>query len=153
MPVSSDILRAVSNSPSELRQRLLELRRRYEALLQKILKQRGPLIRGTFGKRRRVCGVAGCRCARGGLHESKYLSATIAGKTRQVHVPVADEDEVAAGVTRYRRFRKDRTQLAKVIQKQLRSIDELCELLLKPYPPKRPLPPAGRRGPARPKEG
>jgi hypothetical protein len=101
--------------------------------------------------RARVCGVAGCRCARGELHESKYLSASDKGRTRQVHVPAADEMEVQDGVERYRRFRKTRAELAEFAKEELKLAEQLGLSLLKPYPPGNPLPPPKRRG--RPKGG
>lgn len=136
---------------SRLRRRVLDMAKHYQAQIDRLLSERGPLIRGSFGTRARVCGAAGCRCARGELHESKYLSATDQGRVRQVHVPAADEAEVAAGVGRYQRFRKTRKRLSDLIRQQLAVIDELGHSLLKPYPPDRPLPPAGRRG--RPRRG
>ena len=138
---------AMGSESSRLRQRILDLGRRYEALLRRILAERGPLIRGSFGARSRVCGKAGCRCTRGELHESRYLSATDGGRVRQVHVPVAEEEKVSAGVGRYRRFWQVRAGLAELNEQQLELIDELGRSLLDPYPPDRPLPAARHRGP------
>jgi len=131
---------------SHLRRRLLEARDAQVRQLDWILEQRDGLIRGSFGTRRRVCGNPGCRCARGELHESKYLTATDGGTARQVHVPAADEVRVAAGVTRYRRFREARGRLAVLAQQQLELVDEFGRSLLEPYPPDNPLPPPKRRG-------
>jgi len=128
------------------RRRLLEAFRRFHAQVEEILRERGPLIRGSFGTRARLCGNPTCRCTRGELHESKYLSASDGGKARQVHVPVQDEVEVAAGVERYRRFRQMRAQLAELAQEQLELAEQLGLTLLKPYPPDNPLPPPRRRG-------
>jgi hypothetical protein len=93
-----------------------------------------------------VCGNPGCHCARGELHESKYLTASVAGKIRQVHVPARDEEGVAAGVARYRRFRQMQARLAALAQLQLELADQLGRSLLAAYPPDQPLPPATRRG-------
>ena len=131
---------------SRTRQRLRELDSQYQQQLELLLEARGPLIRGSFGRRGRVCGNPGCHCARGELHESSYLTATDQGKVRQVHVPAAEEAKVAAGVTEYRHFRQARTRLARLSQKQLELVDELGKSLLEPYPPERPLPPPRRRG-------
>lgn len=131
---------------SRLRQKIGELAKRYQAILHRILSERGPLIRGSFGTRRRVCGACGCRCARGELHASKYLTATDEGRVRQVHVPAAGEAEVAEGVTRYREFFRARAELAELARLQSDLVENLGQSLLKPYPPDRPLPPAQRRG-------
>jgi len=131
---------------SRLRQKLVQTNQRYQAVLEDILAERGPLIRGTFGTRRRVCGAANCRCARGELHESKFLTAPEEGQTRQVHVPAAEEAKVASGVERYRRVRKARSDIAELGQLQLAFVDDLTLSLLQPYPKDRPLPPPRRRG-------
>jgi hypothetical protein len=134
-----------------MRQRLREIAAQCQEQLDLLLEERGPLIRGSFGQRRRVCGDPTCRCTRGELHESSYLTATDHGKVRQVHVPAAQATQVASGVADYRRFRKARTRLARLVQKQLELVDELGNSLLKAYPPENPLPPPQRRG--RPPQG
>ena len=139
-------LRGMKGSSGAARKQLLEAFRRFHAQLEEILRAQGPLIRGSLGTRARVCGNPRCHCSRGELHESKYLSASVGGKARQVHIPVQDEEEVAAGVERYRRFRQMRVQLAELAQVQLELAEQLGLTLLKPYPPGHPLPPPRRRG-------
>jgi len=140
----------MADKPSRLRQLLLETERELHQQLEFFLAERGPLIRGSFGTRARVCGNPGCKCARGELHKSKFLSASDGGRVRQVHVPVGDEVHVAEGVERYRRFRSAQAALAKSLaaltQKQLSLVDALGNELLEPYPPDNPLPPPKRRG-------
>ena len=141
----------MSEPSSRLRKRLLTTHEDYQGVLKELVGARGPLIRGSFGTRARVCGDGSCRCARGELHESKYLTATDQGKVRQVHVPASEEAAVAAGVARYRRFWRMRDEMAKLGQLQLDLVDDLGRSLLAPYPEDRPLPPAKRRG--RPPKG
>lgn len=131
---------------SRLRQQLRQAADKHREQIERLVGETGPLIRGTFGTRARVCGVPGCHCARGELHESKYLSASQAGATRQVHVPAGDEIEVQDGVARYRRFRRVRTELAEGAKEELALAEQLGLSLLKPYPPGNPLPPPKRRG-------
>jgi hypothetical protein len=135
---------------SRIRQRLRGTQEELAQQLEFFLLERGPLIRGSFGTRARVCGNPGCKCARGERHESKYLTATDHGRTRQVHVPEGDEVQVAEGVERYRRFRQARSRLAQrladLARRQLELVDALGNSLLEPYPPDRPLPPPKRRG-------
>lgn len=135
---------------SRLRRQLLDAHEEVRRELDPILQERGPLIRGSFGTRARVCGKPTCQCAKGELHESKYLSASDGGQTRQVHVPSADEVHVAQGVDRYRRFRAARARLAEKLgdlaRQQLELVDALGRALLEPYPPDDPIPPAGKRG-------
>lgn len=135
---------------SRLRQRLRETSESQARQLDLLLEDKGPLIRGSLGQRRRVCGNPTCHCATGEKHESTYLSASDGGQTRQVHVPVAHQDRVAAGVARYQRFRLAKAKLAELAQLQLELVDELGRSLLEPYPPEHPLP-APKRIPRRAK--
>jgi len=54
--------------------------------LAQVLSQRG-VIRGTLLVRKRKCGKANCRCARGEGHESLFLVISENGRTRQFFVP------------------------------------------------------------------
>lgn len=136
----------VPERTSRLRQRLHQAGERVQEQIERILEEKGPLIRGSFGTRSRVCGTPGCRCTRGEKHSSKYLTATDRGKVRQVHVPASEEERVAAGVTRYRRFRRIRKRLMELDALVLELVDDLGRSMLLPYPPADPLPPASRRG-------
>ena len=138
-------------SSSRTRQRLREIAAQCQEQLDLVIEAEGPLLRGSFGQRLRACGDPTCHCARGELHESSYLTASDHGKVRQVHVPVSDVPQVAAGVADYRRFRRARTRLARLAQKQLELVDDLGNSLLKAYPPENPLPPPQKRG--RPPKG
>lgn len=145
----------MGDDASRRRQRLSATAEAYQLLIEALLVERGPLIRGSFGVRARVCGKAGCRCTRGELHESKYLSATVDGQVRLVHVPSSDEFRVAECVARYRRFQQARKKLAEIAKRQLELVDALGHVLLASYPPDDPIPPARKRGrkPAEPKDG
>lgn len=136
---------------SRLRQRLRQGGQEITQQLELLLAETGPLIRGSFGTRRRVCGNPSCKCARGELHESKYLTASDGGTARQVHVRAVDEVAVAAGVERYRSFHRARARLSKLLKQQLELVDALGRSLLQPYPPGNPLPPPKRAG--RPPKG
>lgn len=125
---------------------MLQTAEQHSEQIERFLHEDGPLIRGSFGTRLRVCGNPGCHCAQGKKHASKYLTATDDGRVRQVHVPAGDEERVAAGVSRYRRFRRMRERLVELGALQLELVDELGRSLLAPYPPEDPLPPAMRRG-------
>jgi hypothetical protein len=136
---------------SRLRQRISNLETERDKHVKRVLNERGPLIRGTIGERSRRCGHPGCRCAQGELHTSKYLSVTVEGRTRQLHLPFKEEQRVKRATERYRRFRRARSQLVHLAEEQLSLIDSLGDALLESYPPDDPIPPAGRRGP-RPKK-
>jgi hypothetical protein len=136
----------VPETVSRLRQRLVQLAEAQRAKLEAIISARGPLIRGAFGTRARVCGKPGCRCLRGERHVSKYLAATDAGRVRQVHVPESEEQHVRECVERYRSFMSARADLAEQAGRLLRLVDELGRALLEAYPRDKPLPPASKVG-------
>jgi hypothetical protein len=131
---------------SQARQRLRGIRERVARIVGELLDVRGGLIRGVFGTRRRVCGKSGCRCTEGALHESKYLSAAVDGRTRQVHVPARDEVHVAEGVAAYHRWWEGRSELMKLHSEMMALLDTLGEALMEPYPPDAPIPPPKKRG-------
>jgi hypothetical protein len=137
----------VSDEKSRLRQRLLALETERQQQIERVLAERGGLIRGTVGERSRVCGHEGCHCNEGERHVSKYLSATEGGRTRQVHLPESEVAKVAAGATRYQEFRRARTRVGQLAAEEAAVIDRLGNTLLEKYPPDRPIAPAARRGP------
>jgi uncharacterized protein YjiS (DUF1127 family) len=152
-PDNRDIHASVPQDKSRLKQSILSLESERDRQLGFVLAERGPLIRGSLLKRRRVCGHPGCHClTKGQLHVSPYLSVTVAGKTRPIHVPAADERHVKAASGRYRRFRRARRQLVRLSAQQLKLVDRLGDTLLEAYPAGQPVEPAGRRGP-KPKKG
>ena len=136
----------MGDQSSRLRQQLRQAAEKHQQQIERLVQEVGPLIRGTFGTRARVCGSPGCHCARGELHRSKYLSAPVAGATRQIHVPSGEEMEVQDGVARYRRFREVMAALAVTAKEELDAAEQLGLSLLKPYPPGDPLPPPKWRG-------
>lgn len=136
---------------SRLRQRARASNELRGRLLGALLAERAGLIRGTLGTRARQCGKAHCRCTRGELHESKYLSVGVEGRTRLVHVPGADEMQVATGVERYRRWRSVQVQIVEADRDLMKLLDALAVALLAAYPPGDPIPPPRKRG-RRPKK-
>lgn len=141
----------MGEAKSRLRQRILDLEAERQREIERVVAERGPLIRGSVGERRRVCGYAGCKCARGELHASKYLAATVQGTTRQIHVPESEVMRVSESARRYQGFRRARTRLGRLAAEEASLVDRLGDALLESYPPEDPLPPASRRGP-RPKK-
>jgi len=136
----------MSDQSSRLRKQLLEGGKALQEQLELLLGERGPLIHASLGTRKRVCGNPGCHCSAGELHESKYLSASVNGQARQVHVPAGDEVEVARWVARYRRFRDGRLKLQELSERQLELVDCLGRSLLARYPKDKPLPAPKPRG-------
>lgn len=134
------------NDASALRSRIRSLKQKLGHVLDELVSQRQGLIRGYWGTRARRCGNPTCRCTRGELHVSKYLSASVDGVTRLVHVPARDEVKVAQCVRRYQRWRGLHGDVGALGAELLAVINKLGEALLESYPPDNPLPAAQKRG-------
>jgi len=142
----------VADDRSRLRQQIGALEAQRDQQLERVLAERGPLLRGSVAERARVCGHPTCLCAtQGELHVSPYLSMAVGGATRQTHLPAGDVQQVQEKTNRYRRFRQARARLVQLAAEQIRLIDRLATTLLGAYPADSPVEPAGRRGP-RPKK-
>jgi hypothetical protein len=140
----------MSDALSRLKQQMRQLAQRRLALIRSLLAT-SSFIRGSLGRRARVCGRPNCRCAQGHLHESVFLSVAVEGRTRQVHVPAGDQVRVAQGVERYSRWRQMLARLKQLDAQEKELIASLSNALLEPYPPDNPIPSAAKRG-RRPKE-
>lgn len=69
-----------------MKRRLLDQRRRAVRALPSL----EEVVRGSVVERQLRCGKAGCRCARGQLHDATYLSVTFSGsRTEQISLPAA----------------------------------------------------------------
>jgi hypothetical protein len=67
----------------------------------------GKMLWGSLGAVYRRCGRANCHCANGEKHGPVfYLTRNEGGHTRNIYVPPGLHDEVAAGVSAYRRYRE-----------------------------------------------
>ncbi|MCP4245474.1 MAG: hypothetical protein GY778_00345 [bacterium] len=86
------------------RAKMTAAERRARSQLAQLLSQRG-VIRGTLLRRKRKCGKANCRCARGEGHESLFLVISENGRTRQFFVPKDWESRVRLWVEDYHRAR------------------------------------------------
>ncbi len=120
----------MQNKASKLRKKLRSIEQGRTNSVEAILRERGPLRKGTLVTVRRKCGKPNCRCTTGQRHTAKYLSVKEQGKTRMIYVPQAAETKVAKQAQRYRGLRKARAQLAKMSQESLDIIDQLeCVLM------------------------
>jgi len=84
------------------------------------LLREGGLLRGSVSVRRRVCGKAGCRCARGEGHEAMYVVYREAGRTTQIYVPKGWEERVRGWVERYGEGREILKKLSSVYEAKVR---------------------------------
>jgi len=90
-------------------------RRRLAALLRE-----DGLLRGTVAVRQRVCGKAGCRCARGARHTAMYVVYREAGRTTQIYVPHAWEERVRRWVRQYGQVRELLEKLSSLYEGRVR---------------------------------
>ena len=87
--------------------------RGFRSKLAQLIDQRG-MLRGTLLSRKRVCGKASCRCAKGHLHESLYLVISEGGRPRQLYVPKDWEATVRRWVQGYHQARELMEEISRV---------------------------------------
>src|SRR5213592_5227896 len=123
------------DDPSHLRQELLKAEEQRAQQVQRLVSERGPIIRGSYVLQSGPCGKPTCKCARGELHPRAMLYQSEEGAHRSAYVPLADRDRVEQLSGRYRHFRTARASLAKLGTRTLELADALAESLLELYPP------------------
>lgn len=96
-----------------LRQRVRDLDHRRRQLIEDALRPL-PMVVGYLFQMRRRCGQPGCRCARGRLHVSWYLSRRAAGKTKLSYLGRIIPDWLAPRVRRYRDFQRSLASVRKI---------------------------------------
>ena len=120
-----------SKQLSQLRHTLRQLSQEGFPSLDPFVSNR-PLIKGTIYTLRRKCSKPSCRCARGLLHESVVLTASIAGKTRLWTIPAERISDVRSGTRAYRAYRQARAALIRHChqrqQEIVRIIDQIEKL-------------------------
>ena len=72
------------------------------------------MLHGTLLSRKRVCGKASCKCAKGHLHESLYLVVSDGGRTRQLYVPKDWEATVRRWVQGYRQAQELMEEISRI---------------------------------------
>jgi hypothetical protein len=105
-----------TQQPKEERQLLTRLR--------KFLSQPLGLAHGSLVFMQRKCGTPNCRCTRGELHGSWYLSTWEEGRTRMVYIPKAWEERVREWVERDKEIRAILLELSRVCVDRLRNREE-----------------------------
>lgn len=122
---------------SRLRQRLIDVESKLISLIDSLVDERGPLVRGVFQSHGTRCGKPNCKCTKGDLHPTAVLAVSEEGERRNVYVPIPDRIELRRRSQRYRRFRKSRAELARLGTELLSLTDKLLETLIEPYAPQR----------------
>ncbi len=103
----------------------LHNRRNY---LQRKLKGLYPFLRGSIVEYRSPCGKANCRCKRGYLHTSTYLSITIERKTQMLCLPKKEpriKKEAISWCSNYKRAKEIMEELTlinlKILEEKIHS--------------------------------
>lgn len=103
----------------------LHNRRNY---LQRKLRSLCPFLRGSIVEYRSPCGKANCRCKRGYLHTSTYLSITIEGKTQMLCLPKKEpriKKEAISWCSNYKRAKEIMEELTlinlRILKEKIRS--------------------------------
>ena len=98
---------------SALRQRVRDLDFRRRQLIDEALRPL-PMVVGYLFQMRRRCGRAGCRCTKGRLHVSWYLSRRLAGKTQLSYLGRLIPEGLAPQVRRYRDVQRALAAIRKI---------------------------------------
>jgi len=96
-----------------LRQRVRDLDLRRRQLIENALRPL-PMVLGYLFQMRRRCGRPGCRCAKGKLHVSWYLSRRLERKTRLAHLGRIVPEWLAPRVRRYRDVQRSLAAIRKI---------------------------------------
>jgi hypothetical protein len=109
---------------SKIRQRITHLARQRQ-VSERVLLERGELLKGSVIEVQRTCGKAGCKCARGDKHLCYQLSASIEGRTRTRNVPRKDLAKAKGLSKNYRRFRQARAAWVRLNGQIIELINQL----------------------------
>ncbi len=88
---------------SKLRKRVLNLDEERRKLLHQLLRPFG-MLSGSLYQMKRRCGHSGCKCTRGELHRSWYLSRLIEGKTKLDYIGRVVPEWLEEVVRRYQSY-------------------------------------------------
>ena len=109
---------------SKLRQSLFRLADQNRKLIPVFL-ERSQMVKGTVYLLKRRCGKSNCRCARGQLHTTTVLTASISGRTRLKTIPAEQIEKLKLLTKQYRRFRIARANFVKRYTQILKIIDKI----------------------------
>ena len=98
---------------SKLRQRVHRLDEQRRIVLGQVLRPL-PMIAASLYQMRRRCGNPRCKCARGHLHASWYLSRHREGRTKLTYIGRIVPDWLATRVGRYQKHQKSLARIRKI---------------------------------------
>jgi hypothetical protein len=98
---------------AKLRQKVLDLDQRRRSLIGHVLRPL-PMVVGYLFQMRRRCGNPRCRCAKGKLHVSWYISRRVEGRTRLKHIGRIIPEWLTERVRRYRDHQRTLAAIRKI---------------------------------------
>lgn len=117
---------------SKLRQTLLLMDTKRRNLLRQVLRP-FPMVSGSLFQMRRRCGNPRCKCARGELHASWYLSRRQEGKTKLTYLGRVVQDWLQKRVGRYQRHQKRLAEIRKIDAAISRGLNKLRDERLQSF--------------------
>ncbi len=92
-----------------------------------------PMIVGSLYQIRRSCGNTRCKCARGQLHVSWYLSRRTGGRTKLIYIGRVVPEWLATRAHRYQRFQKTLAAIRKIDAAISAALNQLRDAKLKTF--------------------
>ena len=117
---------------SKLRQKIRLLDEQRRNLLRQVLRP-FPMVLGSLFQMRRQCGNPRCKCARGELHASWYLSRRREGKTKLTYIGRVVPDWLQKRVGRYQRPQKRLAAIRKIDAEISKGLNQLRDERLQSF--------------------
>lgn len=117
---------------SRLRQKVLHLDQKRLSLIKSLL-QPLPMISGSLYQMHRSCGNPRCKCARGELHTSWYLSTRKEKKTKLIYIGKIVPERLSTRVLRYQRYQRTLAEIRKIESEISVTLNQLRDEKLKRF--------------------
>lgn len=117
---------------SRLRQKILLLDEKRLSLIKQILRPL-PMVSGSLYQMHRSCGNPRCKCARGELHSSWYLSTRKDKKTKLIYIGKIVPEWLSTCVLRYQSYQKKLAEIRKIDSEISVTLNQLRDSKLKSF--------------------
>jgi len=117
---------------SKLRQTLWLMDAKRRNLLRQVHRPL-PMVSGSLFQMRRRCGNPRCKCARGELHTSWYLSKRKDKKTKLIYIGKIVPEWLSTRVLRYQSYQKTLAEIRKIDSEISSSLNQLRDTKLKTF--------------------
>jgi len=117
---------------SRLRQKIILLDEKRLFLIKRLLRPL-PMISGSLYQMHRSCGNPRCKCARGELHSSWYLSTRKDKKTKLIYIGKIVPEWLSISVRRYQSYQKTLADIRKIDYEISSTLNQLRETKLKTF--------------------